>query len=72
MDEIRKYIDDNKESYINELKDLLTIPSISTNAENKKDIEDCANWLQNHMNDIGLENVKTYQTDGYPIVYSDG
>ncbi len=71
MDEIRKYIDDNKESYINELKDLLTIPSISTNAENKKDIEDCANWLQNHMNDIGLENVKTYQTDGYPIVYSD-
>ena len=43
MDEIKKYIDDNKESYINELKDLLTIPSISTNAENKKDIEDLAN-----------------------------
>ena len=71
MEEIIKYIEDNKENYVNELKEVLSIPSISTNPENKKDIEECAKWIKESMLDAGIEDVKIYETEGHPIVYSE-
>jgi acetylornithine deacetylase/succinyl-diaminopimelate desuccinylase-like protein len=71
MDEVIKHINDIKNNSIDELKELLSIPSISTNPENKKDIEDCADWLIKFMSSIELENVKKYDTDGHPIVYGE-
>ena len=71
MDNIVKYIDENKNGYIEELKVFLAIPSISTNPENKKDVVTCANYVKDQMCRIGLENVKVHETPGHPIVYGD-
>ncbi len=71
MDEILSYIQANKERYFAELKELLAIPSISTNPENGPDMQRCAQWMTDQMRIIGLQNVKLFPTSGHPIVYGE-
>ena len=71
MQNVINYINSNKESYVEELKDFLKIPSISTLAENKKDMLTAANFVSKKMKDAGLENVKIIETTGHPLVYAD-
>lgn len=71
MENIVKYINENKEKFVDELKDFLKIPSVSTNPENKNDVRECAKYVENELKSIGLENVKTYETPGHPIVYGE-
>lgn len=71
MEKIVSYINDNKDKYIEELKEFLKIPSISTNSENKNDVRKCAEYVKNELNSIGLENVRIYETPGHPIVYGE-
>ncbi|HXF99538.1 MAG TPA: dipeptidase, partial [Bacteroidota bacterium] len=61
----------NKERYLAELKELLAIPSVSTNPQNKPDVERCAQWVADHMRRIGLQNVQVMPTPGHPVVYGD-
>ncbi|MEO8665894.1 MAG: dipeptidase, partial [Ignavibacteria bacterium] len=71
MDNIVKYINGNKEKFVDELKEFLKIPSISTNPENKNDVIECSKYVENELRSIGLENVKIYETPGHPIVYGE-
>jgi acetylornithine deacetylase/succinyl-diaminopimelate desuccinylase-like protein len=71
MNDILQYIQQNSTRYLNELKSLLAIPSISTNPENKQDIQRCAEWVGGHMTRIGMTNVKIFPTAGHPVVYGD-
>ena len=71
MNGITGFIDSNKQRYIDELKKFLSYPSISTNPENKKDVQECAEYIKTHLETIGMENVKVYPTKGHPIVYAD-
>ncbi len=71
MQSLLTYVDSNKDRYIAELKDLLAIPSVSTNPENNEDVRRCASWMAEHMKTIGLQNVQIFPTAGHPIVYSD-
>ncbi len=71
MEEVIKYIGENRETFINELKDFLRIPSISTLAENKKDINDCANFVMEKLKQAGMSRVEVFQSEGHPIVYGE-
>ncbi|MFN0157102.1 MAG: dipeptidase [Bacteroidota bacterium] len=71
MDNILSYIDQNKDRYLAELKDLLAIPSVSTKTENTGDIKRCAQWVASHMGIVGLQNVQIFATGGHPVVYAD-
>lgn len=71
MEKVLKYIESNKDKFVDELKEFLKIPSISTNPENKNDVRDCASFIENEMKTIGLENVRILETKGHPIVYGD-
>ncbi len=71
MQNVISYINSNKDKYVDELKEFLAIPSISTNPENKKDVNDCAEYVKKQFDSIGLENTKVYPTAGHPIVYGD-
>jgi len=66
-----KYVQEQKETSLNELIDFLKIPSISTLPENKDDILAAAQWLMDHLKAIGLENVQLIETAGHPSVYAD-
>ncbi len=71
MQNILSYIDRNKERYLAELRELIAIPSISTTKENVPDIRRCADWVVEHMRNIGLQNVQIFPTPGHPVVYGD-
>ena len=61
----------NQERFLNELKDLLRIPSISTLEEHKPDIRRAAEMVANELKRIGFENVEIIATQGHPLIYAD-
>src|SRR5512138_3647607 len=61
----------NQERFLNELKELLSIPSISTLDEHKPDIQRAAEMVANDLKRIGFENVEIIKTAGNPLVYAD-
>jgi acetylornithine deacetylase/succinyl-diaminopimelate desuccinylase-like protein len=71
MDRILGYIENNKERYLNELKELLSIPSISTDDGHNPDVQKCARWIADHLAGVGMKNTQIFQTKGHPIVYSE-
>lgn len=71
MKEVLSFIESNRQRYIDELKKFLSYPSISTNPENRKDVEECAEYIKEHLTNIGMENARLYPTKGHPVVYAD-
>lgn len=71
MENVVSHINENSERYIEELKDYLRIPSISTDPERKNDIRKCADFTAEEMRRIGLENVQLIETDGHPAVFGE-
>ena len=61
----------NHPRFLNELKDLLRIPSISTLPEHKDDCRRAAEFLASELKRIGMENVRLIETSGHPLVYAD-
>ena len=49
MEKVLQYIDKNKDRFLEELKDFLRIPSISNNAESKKDVLRCAHYVADQL-----------------------
>ncbi len=65
------YAKKNHPRFLNELKDLLRIPSISTLPENKGDCRHAAEVLAAELKRIGMENVRLIETEGHPLVYAE-
>jgi acetylornithine deacetylase/succinyl-diaminopimelate desuccinylase-like protein len=65
------YARQNYPRFLDELKTLLRIPSVSTLPEHKSDVAAAAAWLAAEMKRIGLEHVEVIQTEGHPLVYGD-
>ncbi len=66
-----EYFNQNKDRFLDELIEVLSIPSVSNGEANKSDVVRCAEWLKAHMEKIGLQNTEIYKTKGHPIVYGD-
>lgn len=71
MEEVKKYAESNINNYIDELKEYIRIPSISTFKESKPDIKKCAEFVQKKLKTAGLENTRIIKTEGHPLVYGD-
>lgn len=71
MQQAVKYIKQNKKNYIEELKDYLRIPSISTLKENVPDIKKCSKFVANKLKEAGMQKVEIIPTDGHPLVYAE-
>ncbi len=71
MQSVLEFVRANETQYLQQLKNLLAIPSVSTSPEHKADIEYCAQWLSDHLTSIGMENARIFPTKGHPIVYAD-
>src|SRR5258706_12630406 len=71
MDKVIDYINVNRDRYLEELKALLAIPSISALPEHAGDVKRCADWCADEMRRIGLQHVRLIDTPGNPVVYGD-
>lgn len=71
MEQLKQYLDSNKERFLDELKELLKIPSVSADPAFSEDVKRAAEWLEGEYKKIGLENVEVMPTPGHPIVYGE-
>ena len=66
-----EYVDQHRDRMLDELKDFLRIPSISTLPEHAADVARAAEWTAQKLRDAGLENVEIIPTQRHPLVYAD-
>jgi acetylornithine deacetylase/succinyl-diaminopimelate desuccinylase-like protein len=71
MDKVIDFINVNRDRYLDELKGLLAIPSISALPQHAGDVKRCAEWCADEMRRIGLQSVRLIETPGNPVVYGD-
>ncbi len=71
MEEVIGFIEHNKDRYVDELKEFLRIPSISTLAENKNDMQIAAKFVADKLGNAGLNKIEIIQTEGHPLVYGE-
>ncbi len=70
MTNAHEYAQAHGRQYLDQLKDLLRIPSVSTLPERKADMERSANWLAADMRRVGLKDVAIMPTGGHPLVFA--
>lgn len=66
-----EYVEQHRERFLDQLRELLTIPSISTLSEHTADVRRAAEWLAAHLSDIGLDRAQVMDTEGHPIVHAE-
>lgn len=66
-----QYAQEKKENFLEELKDILRIPSVSTDPERSADMHRTAEWLTERLSALGMDNVQIFPTDKHPVVYAD-
>ncbi|MTI86856.1 MAG: dipeptidase [Balneolaceae bacterium] len=71
MSKPQQYIDEHKDQFIEELFELLRIPSISTDPSRKNDIQQAAGFLKDKLEELDLNRVEVFETPGNPIVYGE-
>jgi len=69
--QIRSYIDQNKDRFMNELFDLLKIQSISSDSTKKAEIERAADFIKQKFLDAGVDKAEICPTAGNPIVFAE-
>jgi len=69
--QILEYIDLNKDRFLEELFDLLRIPSVSADPAFKDDVQICAEVVKNSLIAAGADFAEVNQTAGHPIVYAE-
>ena len=67
----KEYQEKNKERFLNELLDLLRIPSVSAKTEHKADMLRCAEAVKLRLLEAGADKVEIYETEGHPVVYGE-
>jgi acetylornithine deacetylase/succinyl-diaminopimelate desuccinylase-like protein len=65
------FVESNKDRFLDELKDFLRIPSVSTLPEHKPDVQRAAQFVADSLKRAGLENVEIIPTAKHPLVYAD-
>ena len=68
---IKEYIEQNKQRFLDELFELLRIPSISADSANAADMKNAAEFVKNKLISAGADKVEICQTAGHPIVYGE-
>ena len=71
MQEALAYARDHLDDFVAELEELLRIPSISTDPEHADDVRRAADWLVDHMKQLGIQHAEAVTTGGHPIVYAE-
>ncbi|QCX40376.1 dipeptidase [Aureibaculum algae] len=71
MDNLKPYVQQHKERFINELIEILKIPSISADSAFSQDVIDTSEAVKTALENAGCDHVEICETPGYPIVYGE-
>jgi acetylornithine deacetylase/succinyl-diaminopimelate desuccinylase-like protein len=67
----KEYQEKNKQRFLDELLEMLRIPSISARSEHKADMVKCAEMVKLRMLEAGADKAEIFSTPGHPIVYGE-
>ena len=70
MKNIKTYVQENKQRFLDELIELLKIPSISADSAYKEHTIQTADVVAKSLTDAGCDVVEICETEGYPIIYA--
>lgn len=65
------YIEKNRDKFLNELLDLIRIPSVSADSKFKNDMIKAAEFVRDSIVGAGADKAEIYETPGHPIVYGE-
>ncbi len=68
---VKEYIEKNQERFLDELFELLRIPSVSADSRLKGDVRKAAEFLVNKFKEAGVDTVELCETKGHPIVFAE-
>ena len=71
MKHVNTYIEANKQRFLDELFDLIRIPSISAKPEHSDDMYKTAKFIKAKLIEAGADLAQVNQTDGHPVVYAE-
>ena len=71
MNKTQQFIEENRQRLLDELFDLLRIPSVSANPDFSEDVFEAAQFVADRLNEAGAEHVEVCPTAGYPVVYGE-
>lgn len=71
MEATQKFIEENKKRFLDELFDLLRLPSISADPAYNQDVLETAELTATFLRNAGADNVEVCETEGYPVVYGE-
>ncbi len=71
MKNIQKYLNENKDRFLEELFEWLKIPSVSSDSNHKDDMYKAANWAKDALLKAGADKAGVYETKGHPVVYGE-
>jgi acetylornithine deacetylase/succinyl-diaminopimelate desuccinylase-like protein len=70
-EETGKYLNENKQRFLDELFELLRIPSVSADPKFKDDVKKAAQYVKEKFEAAGADNAEVCETKGHPIVYAE-
>ena len=65
------YLEKNRERFLNEMLDLLRIPSVSAKSEHKQDMLRCAEAVKKSLQEAGCNRAEVMDTAGHPVVFGE-
>ncbi len=68
---IKEYIDQHRSRFLDELLDLLRIPSVSADKKFREDVMRTAHEVRDRLREAGADKAELCHTDGYPIIYGE-
>jgi acetylornithine deacetylase/succinyl-diaminopimelate desuccinylase-like protein len=67
----KEYQEKNKDRFLNEMLDLLRVPSISAKSEHKEDMKKTADQVKLRLKEAGADKAEVMPTEGHPVVYAE-
>jgi len=71
MNAWKEYQEKNKDRFLNEMLDLLKVPSVSAKSEHKPDMKKTAELVKQRLLEAGADKAEVMPTDGHPVVYAE-
>lgn len=71
MNDLKAFIQDNKDRLLQELFELIRIPSISSKEAHKDDMYEAAAWIKAKLLEKGADKAEVLDTDGHPVIYGE-
>lgn len=66
-----QYARENRQRFVEELKEFVAIPSVSNDAERRQEMQQAAEWVAGQLRSLGMANVQVFPTAGHPVAYGE-